>query len=79
MNYTSEYSVTQRNEHGYGFHARVSIDSELSHVVGFDIAWQHDGEDIESVGIIMAPDHARALADALIKCADKTVSKDQPF
>lgn len=71
---TTEVSVKETNDHGYGFTCKVSVDSGMPHVVSFDIAWQHtdedgDTEDIETVGVIMTPTAANAIADQMRECA----------
>lgn len=71
---TTEVSVKETNDHGYGFTCKVSVDSGMSNVVSFDIAWQHtddDGntEDLDSVGVIMSHSAANAIADQLRECS----------
>lgn len=70
----TEVSIKEANEHGYGFTCKVSVDPHLPEYVSFDIAWEHtDDEDtieeIDSVGVIMTADAARAIAERLQDCA----------
>lgn len=70
---TTEVSVKETNEHGYGITCKVAVDPGIPNMVAFDIAWQHtddDGtiEDIETVGVLMTPAAASAIADQLRDC-----------
>ena len=71
---TTEVSIKETNDHGYGFTCKVLCDPHMSHVVSFDIAWQHtdeDGnvEDLDAVGVIMSVQAANAIADQLRECS----------
>lgn len=81
MNYTTQVSIKETNENGYGFECKVSIDPGLPDRISFDIAWQHTDEDttedLESVGILMSPEAARAVADRLQECAYRAETKNR--
>lgn len=71
---TTEVSIKETNEHGYGFTCKAYVDPQMNNVVSFDIAWQHtdkdgDVEDIDRVGVIMSVWAANAISDQLRECA----------
>ena len=67
-------SISEFNEHGYGFTAKVSVDASMPKYISFDIAWQtqdDDGtvQDEESVGVLMSAEAASLLAERLQHCS----------
>lgn len=81
MNYTTQVSIKETNDNGYGFECKVSVDPGLPDRISFDIAWQHtdeeETEDLESVGILMSPEAARAVAERLNECAYRAETKNR--
>ena len=81
MNYTTQVSIKETNDNGYGFECKVSVDPGLPDMISFDIAWQHTDEesteDLESVGILMSPEAARAVAERLQDCAYRAQTKNR--
>jgi hypothetical protein len=72
----TKVTISEVNEHGYGWSAEANVEEGNDDQVSFDIRWEHTDEEgstevLESVGVLMTPEGANELSRQLENAAYK--------